>query len=208
MMNIHYLFNIILVSILFTACTDESPTKVLIQPYGDIDPELVIEAQNSITNTYGFHVYVADNIKLPSQAFINVKSPRYRADSLLRFQKRNKPDTVDFVIGLTNKDISTSKRDHDGNILSPAWKYQDWGVFGLGYRPGCSSIVSTFRLHGLNRAHLIERLRKVFNHELGHNLGLKHCDHGEHCVMRDAAETIKTVDFVSDTLCNYCKGRL
>ena len=58
-------------------------------------------------------------------------------------------------------------------MKKPKSKYEDWGIFGLGYRPGNAAMVSTFRLRkpGLT----IERLQKVVTHEIGHNLGLKHC---------------------------------
>lgn len=105
-------------------------------------------------------------------------------------------------------DISTTKKDESGNVLKPESRYSDWGVFGLGYRPGCSSIVSTFRLGTSNRKLLLERIKKVCNHELGHNFGLPHCTSSETCVLRDAAETIKTVDNVDDTLCNICKAKI
>ena len=48
---------------------------------------------------------------------MNIKSPRYRADSILRILKREKPDSIDYLIGILNKDISTTKRDRKGNIL-------------------------------------------------------------------------------------------
>ena len=54
---------------------------------------------------------------------------RYRADSLIRYLGRfGSADTI--LIGLTNKDISTTK----GQI-------RDWGIMGLGYCPGTSCVV-------------------------------------------------------------------
>ena len=45
-------------------------------------------------------------------------------------------------------------------------------------------------------------------HELGHNLGLKHCDKDAKCLMRNAAETVKTVDQVDLKLCTYCLSKI
>ena len=53
---------------------------------------------------------------------------------------------------------------------------------GLGFCPGKSCIVSTFRLRGKNRE---EKLFKLALHELGHTQGLKHCP-TKNCFMRDA----------------------
>lgn len=151
---------------------------------------------------------VLNSISIPESAFINVKSPRYRADSLIRILKRTKPSEYDHVLGLISKDISTTKRDENGNVLKPAYKYEDWGIFGLGFRPGPSCIVSTFRLDTPNKELLVERIKKVCNHELGHNMGLPHCTSSDKCVMKDGAESIKTVDHVNLVLCDDCKSKI
>jgi len=189
------------------ACRQEKKvnTVVAIQPFGDFSQALTDSIQQSVEEVYGFKVVQLDPISIPEAFFINVKSPRYRADSIIRYLHSQKPDTIDFVVGLTNKDISTTKRDANGAILKPESRYTDWGVFGLGFRPGSSCIVSAFRIKSANEAKFIERLKKVCMHELGHNLGLIHCENDGMCVMRDAAETIKTVDQVNLSLCESCK---
>ena len=119
----------------------------------------------------------------------------------------NKADTVDHIIGLTTKDISVTKYADDGKIKSPKSKYKDWGIFGLGYRQGASCVVSIFRLKYQNKSKFIDRVKKVTLHELGHNLGLPHCEN-QHCFMRDAAETIKTIDQVELNLCDKCFSKV
>ncbi len=108
---------------------------------------------------------------------------------------------------MTNKDISFTKKDKKGNIKQPEYKYKDWGIFGLAFVPGSSCIISTHRLKK-NKSKFVERFNKVCIHELGHNLGLKHCKFHGKCVMRDAAETIKTVDHVDLILCDNCKQKI
>jgi archaemetzincin len=125
---------------------------------------------------------------------------------LLKLLEQTKPDTVTYILGLTKKDISTTKRDQQGNIKEPQEKYRDWGIFGLGYMPGASCVASTFRL-STPQNKLTDRLQKVCIHELGHNLGLDHCEN-KHCVMTDAAESIKTIDQVNVDLCMVCKDKI
>lgn len=185
----------------------ENQVKIAIQPFGNFDEHLTKIVAKAIEKTYGFEVRILPSIDLPKDAFINVKSPRYRADKLIRFLKETKADSFDYVLGLTNRDISTTIKDKLGKTKEPSWKYEDWGIFGLGYRPGPSCIVSTFRLQQNNRAIFINRLEKVSVHELGHNLGLPHCD-TKHCVMQDANEKISTVDGVSGVLCDECKNQI
>lgn len=48
-----------------------------------------------------------------------------------------------------------------------------------------------------------ERLTKVVLHELGHNLGLDHCNK-PNCSMEDAGGTIKTVDRENKEVCPKC----
>jgi archaemetzincin len=142
---------------------------------------------------------------LPPEAFVQIKSPRYRADSLLRFLLKVKPDTVDYMMGLTSHDISTTKRDKGGRMLKPESKYRDWGVFGLGFRPGYSCVISTYRIHHEDSRKYMDRLIKICIHEFGHNVGLHHCP-TPGCVMQDAVETIKTVDTGSRELCSWCRN--
>jgi archaemetzincin len=62
-------------------------------------------------------------IDLPQKTW-NSARKRYRADSLINYLKSIcPPDAV--ILGLTNKDISTTKG-----------KVADWGVMGLGFCPG------------------------------------------------------------------------
>lgn len=165
------------------------------------------EIKSTIQNTYGFKVDIIDTLSYPNHAFINVKSPRYRADSLILFLKKIKPIEYYNIIGLCSQDISITKRSSDGTIKSPEWKYSDFGVFGLGYRPGSSAVLSNFRLTK-NKALKKEQLKKILLHEMGHNLGLKHCTSLEKCLMQDAAEKLQTINLVPLALCKDCSEYL
>ena len=120
---------------------------------------------------------------------------------------KHKPDSISYILGVTSKDISTTKRNSDGTTKTPESKYSDWGIFGLGYRPGQSCVVSTFRIKHAEHDVFVSRMEKISIHEIGHNMGLKHCE-TENCVMQDAVETIKTVDNVSNQLCTNCIDQL
>lgn len=108
-------------------------------------------------------------IPLPERAYYAPRN-RYRADSLLRIlATRGSSDSV--IVGLLNEDISTTKGDH-----------ADWGIMGLGYRPGNACVASSFRVR---KAGSGEQFYKVVIHELGHTQGLPHCK-TKTCFMRDA----------------------
>lgn len=184
------------------------PKNIAIQPYTGISISVIDSLKKTIELTYKLPVCVLPIQQLPNEAFVNIKSPRYRADKIIAIQKAQKTDSIDCIIGLTNKDISTTKKDENGDVKTPLSKYQDWGVIGLGYRPGPSCVVSTFRIQTKNPDLLLERFKKVCIHELGQNMGLKHCTHDPTCCMRDAAETVKTIDKVELKLCDYCLSNI
>lgn len=200
--------NVFFIALIFILCYCDAKEKtVAIQPFEKNNPQLIDSISSAIKEVYGYNIIVLEAINYPKNSFINVKSPRYRADSIIKFLKTELPKNANYIIGVCEKDISTTKKDSKGNTLQPLSKYQDWGVFGLGYRPGISCVVSSFRTDKLS-SKFYERMQKISVHEIGHNLGLPHCSYSKFCVMNDAAETIKTVDRVNLSLCENCKKKL
>lgn len=166
-------------------------------PLGKFDTALVRLLEVEVETFYGYQVEVLSGSGLPKKAYTKARN-RYRADTLLDYLLEVRPNTIDFMVGLTEKDISCT----NGN-------YPDWGVFGLGFLPGKSCVISSRRLHfgEKSKAHFQERISKVVIHELGHNFGLPHCTNPD-CIMRDAEGTIKSVDAERKALCPSCKKRL
>jgi archaemetzincin len=200
-----------LLLIVLVSCTNKpvvkDTTTIGIIPYKGISTEKVITIQKAIKEYYGVNVKVLTIHKLPKSAFINIKSPRYRADSIIKIQERALPDGVEYVLGLTENDISVTKHSADGSIKKPVWKYNDFGIMGLAYCPGKSCIVSGFRLKHKNKEVYFGRFKKVALHEVGHNFGLPHCP-DKKCVMTDAVESIKTIDNARPELCAACSAKL
>ncbi|MBN8642670.1 MAG: matrixin family metalloprotease [Flavobacteriales bacterium] len=184
-----------------------STTVVALQPYKGFPTNKIDTLSKAISEFYSIDVVVLPELDMPKSAFVNIKSPRYRADSIIRIQSRNRPDSLDFIVGLTDKDISITKKEVDGSIKKPEWRYNDFGVMGLAYCPGKSAIISSFRLKTNDSKLHFTRLKKVTIHEFGHNLGLPHCPN-THCVMTSANEKISTIDTEKMELCENCKKKL
>ncbi len=197
---------ILFVCLEIVSCIKPQPKIIRIVPFEAIPSSHLEVIKSALVKTYALKVVVNDPIPLPETAFVKVKTPRFRADKLIYFLKTN-VKTREFKAGYTSKDISTTKKDAYGRTLKPEFKYEDWGVFGLGYKPGKACVVSTFRIGNKGEAKLKERLAKIFVHEIGHNLGLAHCDNSK-CVMTDAAESIATIDNVYGSLCTKCKRQI
>jgi archaemetzincin len=103
--------------------------------------------------------------------------------------------SLDNLLIITEKDICCKKDK----------KHPEWGVFGLGLRPGKTCIISTFRMRkDVSKHRLLTRLEKVSLHEIGHNLGLDHCTNNEVCMMNDAKGTISQVDKEKVWFCDKC----
>jgi archaemetzincin len=148
--------------------SEEKKIIIQIQPFDDL-PKSYLESVHADLKL----VYSASESKKPSplpETTLNHNKTRYRADLLIKYLSK-RTDAGYLTIGLTTKDISTTKGKH-----------QDWGVMGLGYCPGKSCIASSFRLKGHNK---VNKLFKVAIHELGHTQGLPHCS-VKSCFMRDA----------------------
>ena len=180
--------------------------RVGIQPIGQVSKGKVELVKRALGAAYNTNIVVLTPVNPPHDAFVNFKTPRYRADKLIAWLKFNKPDSLDYVMGITELDVSTTKRNTDGAVKEPKSRYEDFGIFGLGYMPGVSSVVSSFRL-GSDEALMYERLAKICVHELGHNLSLDHCANKK-CVMTDAVERMTTIDNAEKSLCDGCRRKV
>lgn len=158
---------------------------ILIQPFEDVNPKQLTEISENIKKIYP-HVKILEPIKFPENSYYEPRN-RYRADSIIQFLKFRTPKNS-VTLALTNKDISVTKG-----------KVADFGVMGLGYRPGNACVASTFRLNAENKS---EQFYKVAIHELGHTQGLKHCP-DKTCFMRDAEGKNPTNE--EKDFCQNCK---
>jgi archaemetzincin len=202
---------IVLLVIIFAACnsttrqnnktgktSDKKFFTVALLPYDNFDTALINFVQKEAGQFYNCKVILLTNVTTPSFAFYPLRN-RYKADSLLQYESTLLNAGIDAIAGLTSKDISTSLKNKP-----------DWGVFGLGLCPGKVCVISDYRLQRASATlpQLKERLIKVVLHELGHNLGLRHCTNNNECIMTDANGSIKQVDREKKWLCDSCQFKL
>lgn len=114
------------------------------------------------------------------------------------------------IIAMLEKQIQSTPLDRllgitDYDIYAPGMNF----VFGEARLPGRVGVVSTYRLKptGLERHRLYtERVVKEAVHELGHTLGLNHCEDNS-CVMH-FSESLEDTDNKSSALCDTCRRAL
>ena len=176
------------------AVTKPKPV-ILFQPLAFNDTFTLERIKDSVEKVYNVTVSIQPNTSLPDTLFYKPRN-RYRAEKIIHWLQMHMPDSARTIVGITSMDVSTTK----GEIY-------DYGVMGLGYRPGRACVVSTFRPSKtvINKQHLQQRLLKLIIHEMGHNFGLPHCS-SEECFMVDAEGQMKLDK--ERYLCTNCKNHL
>ena len=169
-------------------------TIIHIVPLGNIDkkyPELV---KTYIEDFYGFEC-VIDSTQPLTKDILASSGTRYEASKIITKFNSDKNTLL-----LTDVDIAIF--DKEKNI-------KEYGIIGLGFRPGKTCVVSTFRIRRhVSEKKMLNRLQKVSIHEVGHNLGLDHCDYDKKCMMNDVRGTIKQIDMEKVWFCHKCRKKI
>ena len=145
---------------------------IAFQPLDDYDFKETKSTIGYIGIFFKRKVVVLPAINIPSSYF-NAVVNRYSADSIITLLSRVHKGNFVEVIGLTNKDIYTIKED-------PFMPYYDEDLIGFGYQPGNTCIISDRPYK--NNDFRVQKLRNSILHEVGHNMGLSHCQNNK-CAM-------------------------
>ena len=184
---------LLLLFILASSFVKTKPKTIYIQPLGDVNQEYIDYIKTSVKNFYGYECVIKSKLNLTTDILAGSRT-RYEAGKILK-----KYNSKENVLLITEKDIAHRKSND----------YPEWGVFGLGFRPGKTCIISTYRLkRNVPKAKFLERLKKVALHEIGHNLGLEHCTNDKDCMMTSASGTVKQVDREKTWFCSKCWNQI
>lgn len=160
--------------------------ELVIVPFEGM-PSEIAQALAEVLEARGVATRVAAEVPLPGAAYAPARG-QYRAESLLALVRGH---GAPHVLGLTHRDLFA----RDLNF-----------VFGIASSTR-ACVVSTARLlTGADESLFRARLIKEAVHELGHTLGLGHCD-DPRCVMHFSNSLLDT-DRKLDAYCDRCFAQL
>lgn len=145
----------------------KTPPAIRILPLGKTRPGQAMQVERQLKAIFK-DVAILPARPMPRNARSGYE-PRWRADTLLVWMKAQIPASHVWI-AVTREDISHTK----GND-------PDFGIMGLGLRPGNACVVSDARL----KTNRTDGFPKIVLHELGHTAGLNHCP-DKSCTMQDA----------------------
>jgi archaemetzincin len=197
----------LIVTLLFLTCSSNSlkwNTKQLLQkqktiyiiPLNGVNQNDVLLSSNELQNFYHYNVIVLSQDVIPNNIKLQT-SGKYNANKILKFLGEKYGYLDGKIVGITNVNISTKRTFN--NVT-----YNDWSILGLGAIGGQSCIISTKNMVTNHQ----DRLSKVTIHEVGHTLGLSHCDFDPKCLMNDAKGKASKVDSEDKVMCEQCRLKI
>ena len=165
-----------------------------IVPVGEVPAAVKREASAALRSVFGCDVTVHAEQQTPTGAY-DPSRDQHRAEEFIELASRVGSGKKN--IAITDDDLYYRRRNY---------------VFGLAYLSGNGSVISTYRLQtssdgGFSNKPASEifsdRVRKEVVHEVGHTLGLEHCENSR-CVM-NFSPTVREVDVKEEHLCGSCQ---
>ncbi len=172
--------------------------SIALLPIGPVSSELLFQLKKDLEHEFQFEIVILTEQPLPHAAYYE-RNERYRAAKLISYLSAFRATGVTHIVGVTEAEISAT-----------TWHTYDFGIAGLAerYTPEVVVSLALLRPGAESAAHLRERLAKLVVHELGHALGLRHCQSSKRCVMQDAEEQILTLERIDKAFCAECRRLL
>jgi archaemetzincin len=165
-------------------------------PVGEVDLSLLQDLLAAIPRSLDVACEILPYQLDPTPSYHPERQQYHSSEMLQRMQSLVRPQDWRFLAVA------------DVDLYIPILKY----VFGEAQMDGPCAVVSVHRLrqefYGLDRdaAVLRRRLIRESIHEIGHTLGLRHCQDYS-CVMA-SSHSVAWIDLMDSTLCDSCRSQL
>ncbi|MET1101580.1 MAG: archaemetzincin family Zn-dependent metalloprotease [Pyrodictiaceae archaeon] len=174
-----------------------NPLSIIIQPVGGVELDSIDWLSRNLARRMplGVEVLPVSWRLTPPLSLFNFERMQYKASELIVWLYREYKDYLraprNFIVGIV---------EGDGYVEGLNF------VFGVARSDIRVAVVFTKRLRAGNQNLFRERLLKETIHELGHLMGLGHCEN-RRCVM-SFSNSIVEVDLKEASFCDKCRSRL
>jgi archaemetzincin len=169
---------------------------ILLISHGQFEKDILEIIAEDVNKEFNYPIKFK-NSRADLNEFYDPTRRQYDGNKIVRsLDTLSEPETLK-IIGLFEVDL-----------FIPILTY----IFGQAIFKGKTGIVSIYRLknelYGMKKdeALLLNRLKKVVIHELGHTFGLAHC-HLPNCVMRSSTY-VEDIDQKKYNLCSSCRKEM
>ena len=171
----------------------------MILPVGGVDEEVLSVLRTTISKTFpnARSVIAREGVPVQEESYSYSRRQYESTKIIMKLHEKFKMASTDRVLGVTSVDLFVPRLNF---------------VFGEAQCPGKIALISLYRLRpefygdAPNRNLFFERAEKEAVHELGHTLGLRHCDDSR-CVMFFSNSIVDT-DAKGSPFCGKCAQRL
>jgi archaemetzincin len=170
--------------------------KIILIVFGTLSETLVPYVMDGLTREFQAEVVRGENLPIPDRAY-DSRRRQYRAEDFISPLGRRRQGRTDLVLGMTAVDLFVPQLNF---------------VFGLADPRQRCAVISVARLDPRfyqqppKPALLQERALKEAVHELGHLLGLPHCDNP--CCIMFFSNTLADTDRKGPSFCPACQGKI
>jgi archaemetzincin len=170
--------------------------RIDLVPVGSPEEGVLETSRDVLRERFGAEVVSRSPVAVPEEAY-DTKSGQYNAERIIGVAEH---------VGHGDKNVAVT----DADIF---YRQRNF-VFGLAYLEGKGCVVSTNRLRMTadggevddDEETFFDRVRKEVVHEVGHTLGLRHCDR-DTCVM-SFSPTVREVDKKFERPCPGCSRKV
>ncbi|HIE23438.1 MAG TPA: archemetzincin [Candidatus Korarchaeota archaeon] len=169
--------------------------RLVLKPIGHIDDRILLFLTIRLKKVFsGISISISEAMPVPSSSY-DPRRDQYRSSLILdEVLSYFKPGAGDKILGIADVDA------YSGHLNF---------VFGEAYVNGRAAVIYLMRLkpefYGMNpdEGLFLERILKEAVHEIGHTLGLGHCENSR-CVMHFSNSILDT-DYKEHNFCEKCK---
>lgn len=198
MKNLYKIFVVLLTLVISTSYIGLKPQskEISIVVIGEFPKKDVEFVQNKLKKFYNCKVNILPKMDIPVSCKVKGLQ-KYSSVKIVKLLNSKFKNVEGKVVALTQVDICTDRKLNGKT-------FKNWGVIGLSLLGTKSCIVSNKRM----KTNYYGKLEKVSIHEIGHSLGIPHCETHSKCLMNDAKGKGSKIDKELLWMCDDCKHKI